>query len=305
MYTSYPGGQCFNPTTGQPTGAYGCMSPSTGVACYSYAGASAPPTPTNAAPDCPGAAYNPYAAQQPYSPYGSGAAPQYDPDTSAYDPNTGESVTGAPDYSQQGPPDDSGFGPQDIGPASQADNSQQDEQTQLVDASGGGGFDPTGNSGITAGGQSDSGDDGSDDGGSDSGDDGSGDDTETPDDSTDTSSMNAPSQPTHHKKHKKQKYYNMETDSGGDASDDSDSGEASDDDSDLDTGINGDPALEDQWRGDNDMNEDEAGTARGTVLSPPIEGLDLASVAKPAVIIGIGYLLWKTVGKKLFKRKRA
>jgi hypothetical protein len=303
QFASYPGGQCFNMTTGQPTGVAGCMSPSTGVACYAWQGASAPPVATNAAPDCAGATYNPYAAQQqPYYPPGGGASPydQSTPDGTNYDPNTGESLTSTPDYSNQGPPDDSGFGPQDIGPASQADNSQQDENTQLVGASGGGGFDPSGNSGITAGGQYAQGDDGSDDGGSDSGDDG----TETPDDSsgdsTDTSSMNAPSQP----RRKKHKYYNMDNDSGGDNSDDSDGGEASSDDSDLDTGINGDPALDDQYRGDDDMNEDESGTGRNTVFSPPIEGMgdfSIATLAKPAIVLGLGYLLWK----KLSKRKRA
>ena len=301
LYASSPGGQCFNMTTGAPTGVAGCLSPSMGVPCYTWQGPSAAPLPTNAAPDCPGATYNPYAAQQPYA---GGASPydQMSADSSAYDPTTGESITGTPDYSSMGPPDDSGFGPQDIGPASYADNSQQDENTVAVSASGGGGFDPSGNSGITAGGQSASDDDGSDDGSTDgSTDDGSGDATETPDDSgddsTDVSQYNAPSQAPKHKKHK---YYNM-SDQG------DDSGEASDDDSDLDTSIQGDldVATADIYPED-DLNEDGgAGYGRHSVMSPSIEGLDLASVAKPALVIGIGYLLWKTVGKKLFKRKRA
>jgi len=305
-YASGPGAQCFNVTTGQPTGVPGCTSPSTGVACYAWQGPSAPPVATNAAPDCAGATYNPYAAQQPYYPPGGGASPydQSTPDGTNYDPNTGESLTSTPDYSNQGPPDDSGFGPDQMGPASYADNSQQDENTVAVSASGGGGFDPSGNSGITAGGQSDSGDDGSDDGSDDGGsddggtDDGSG-------DATDVSQYNAPSQAPKHKKHK---YYNMDTDSGGDNSDTSDSGEASDDDSDLDTGINGDVATGDMYPED-DLNEDGgAGYGRGTALTPSIEGLgafSASSLVKPALAIGLGIILWKTVGKKLFKRKRA
>jgi hypothetical protein len=293
QFASYPGGQCFNPTTGTPTGASGCFSPSTGVACYSYAGPSAPPTPTNAAPDCAGAT----ATQQPYYPSGgSSAYDQATPDSGAYDPNTGESLTSTPDYSNQGPPVDANFGPDDIGPASQADNSQQDENTVAVSASGGGGFSPDGG-GITAGGSYSSGDDGSDDG---STDDGSGDATETPDDGsgdgTDVSQYNAPSQP----RHKHHTYYSMADQN----SDDADSGEGSDDDSDLDTSIQGDLATEDQWRGDNDLNEDEAGTGRGTVLSPPIEGMgdfSVATLAKPALVLGLGWLLWK----RLAKRKRA
>jgi hypothetical protein len=293
QFASYPGGQCFNPTTGTPTGASGCFSPSTGVACYSYAGPSAPPTPTNAAPDCAGAV----AAQQPYYPTGgSSAYDQATPDSGAYDPNTGESLTSTPDYSNQGPPNDSDFGPDQMGPASQADNSQQDENTVAVSDSGGGGFSPDGG-GITAGGSYSSDDDGSDDG---STDDGSGDATETPDDGsgdgTDVSQYNAPSQP----RHKHHKYYSMADQN----SDDADSGEGSDDDSDLDTSIQGDLATEDQWRGDNDLNEDEAGTGRGTVLSPPIEGMgdfSVATLAKPALVLGLGWFLWK----KLAKRKRA
>jgi hypothetical protein len=300
VFASYPGAQCFNMTTGAPTGVAGCLSPSMGVPCYAWQGPSAAPIATNAAPDCGGSAYNPYAAAS----YGSGGA-GYSADPSAYDPDTGESLTSTPDYSNQGPPDDSGFGPDQMGPASYADNSQQDENTVAVSASGGGGFDPSGNSGITAGGQSDSGDDGSDDGGSDDGgsddggtDDGSG-------DATDVSQYNAPSQAPKHKKHK---YYNMDTDSGGDNSDTSDSGEASDDDSDLDTGINGDVATGDMYPED-DLNEDGgAGYGRGTALTPSIEGLgavSASSLVKPALAIGLGIILWKTVGKKLFKRKRA
>ena len=95
---------------------------------------------------------------------------------------------------------------------------------------------------------------------------------------------------------------------GGDNSDTSDSGEASDDDSDLDTGINGDVATGDMYPED-DLNEDGgAGYGRGTALTPLIEGLgafSASSLVKPALAIGLGIILWKTVGKKLFKRKRA